>query len=435
MGSRLFVLVAAMLVVVVMVSVYGMVFPLKYSGYVWRRVSGNIGSLSYPAVFVDSGKPYIVGVNGSNLVLFDVENLNVRVLTVCSSPVTVVAANGGAYAICSTYLFAVDKNGYVSVKNYDTIPSFAVFNHYMNELAVFIRQTGSTVVDVVGRGSYTLSNIHVYSAGFVNGYWYLLYKNLANNFFYIGKYDSSFNLVTSTSLDYTPYASVSMLPDTFAVNERVIVVVGEIESGYTNIYLHNLTLESYNVEMVGGSVNVVAATANYHIILVNTTGIYRGMMIVWYVNDVGDLFTGPADIRYLLSLGSTGMEYVLRLGLIDSYMYLNDYITGLHSDTDTREGNWYLTLYGVTLATTTTSITTSTTTSTTTTTVTSTIATTDTVTSTVTAALPVYYTRTVTTTVTTAAALTPVSNVAVVIVLIAVVLLLLALYYIFRRVR
>jgi hypothetical protein len=432
--NRLFVLAAAAVLVVVMVSVYGMVFPLKYSGYVWRRVSGNIDSLSYPAVFVDSGKPYIVGVNGSNLVLFDVENLSVRVLTVCSFPVTVVAANGGAYAVCSTYLFAVDKNGYITVKNYDTIPSFAVFNHYMNELAVFIRQTGSTVVDVVGRGSYTLSNIHVYSAGFANGYWYLLYKNLANNFYYIGKYDSSFNLVASTSLDYTPYASVSMLPDAFAVNERAIVVVGEIESGYTNIYLHNLTLDSYNVEMVFGSVNVVAATANYHIILVNTTGIYRGIMIVWYVNDIGDLSTGPADISYLLSLGGIGMEYVLRLGLIDSYMYLNDYITGLHSD-GSREGNWYLTLYGVTLATTTTSITTTTVTSTVATTITAAATPTTTVTTTVTAALPVYYTRTVTTTVTTAAAFTPVSNIDVVIVLIAVVLLLLALYYLFRRVR
>jgi hypothetical protein len=110
--NRLFVL-AAILVVVFMIPV---VFSLRYSGYVWRRVSGRIDLLSYPAVFVDSGKPYIVGVNGSNLVLFDVENLSVRVLTTCSSPVTVVAANGGAYAICSTYLFAVNKDGYVSVK-------------------------------------------------------------------------------------------------------------------------------------------------------------------------------------------------------------------------------------------------------------------------------------------------------------------------------
>jgi hypothetical protein len=427
--NRLFVL-AAILVVVFMIPVIHEVFPLRYSGYVWRRVSGRIDLLSYPAVFVDSGKPYIVGVNGSNLVLFDVENLSVRVLTTCSSPVTVVAANGGAYAICSTYLFAVNKDGYINIKNYDTIPSFAVFNHYNNELAVFVRQTGSTVVDVVGRGSYTLSNIHVYSAGFANGYWYLLYKNLANNFWYIGKYDSSFNLVTSTSLDYTPYASVSMLPDTFAVNERAIVVVGEIESGFTNIYIHNLTLESFNVELVGGSVNVVAATANYHIILVNTTGIYRGIMTVWYVNDVGDLSMGPADIGRLLSLGSNEMEYVLRLGLIDSYMYLNDYITGLHFEGS--RGNWYLTLYGVVPTTTVTSTVAATTTSTTT--VTSTIATTDTVTSTVTIALPVY-SRITTITTTTVYASAPETPIAVVIVLIAVVLLLLALYYLFRRIR
>jgi hypothetical protein len=427
---RRFVLAAILVVVFMMPVIHGMRFPYPYSGYVWRRVSGNIGLLSYPVVFIDSGKPYIVGVNGSNLVLFDVENLMVRVLTVCPSPVTVVAANGGAYAICSTYLFGIDKNGYVNIKNYETVPSFAVFNHYNNELAVFIRQTVSTVVDVVGKGSYTLSNVHVYSAGFVNGYWYLLYKNLVNNFWYIGKYDSSFNLVVSTSLDYTPYTSI---PDAFAVNERAIVVVGEMESGFTNIYLHNLTLETFNVEMVGGYVNVVAATANYHIVLVNTTGYYRGIIHIWYVNDIGELYMGPADIRYLLSLGSASMEYVLRLGLIDSYMYLNDYITGLHADS---RGNWYLTLYGVTLATTTTV--TSTVATTDTVTMISTVATTDTVTmintSTVTAALPVYYTRTKTVTTTVTAAGFPEINV-VVVVIVLVVLLLLALYYLFRRVR
>ena len=412
MNKYLGIVVVVILVFTVAAATAASLLPLWYSGLVWRKYEADLDSLMYHTVFVRDYNPYIVGVNitdGSRLVLIDA-NLTIRTLASCAFPVAVVAANGSAYAICDVYLYKIDPYGYEPVKSYSVTPSFAIFNHFTNDLVVVTRHGNSSFIDVVGKNSYIIDNVHVYGAGFTSdGYYYLLYMNLTNNYWYIGKFSDDFVLVKSVMLEYTPYASESGLPDTFAVNDKAIVVVGEIASeigGYTTtLYLHDLNLTRYNSEMFMDYVPVVTATRNYHLVLKNTTlDIDRGVIYVMNIRDVGQIGSGPADLVFEVVLGSSSKPYINRLGLIDSYMYLNDYITGL-----AKESNyWYLTLYGVLMA--------------------------STITNTVTAAVPVYVTRSYTVTTTVTGISTGVDYFTIGLVVVTLAIFVLAIVYIFRRI-
>ena len=429
--SYLGVVVVVAIIVMVFGVVTAAVYPWRYTGYVWKQYYVNLNDLMYHAVFVDNGKPYIVGVNTTDtykLVLI-YDNLTVNTLMSCAAPVTVVAANRSAYAICGSYLYRITPYGYESVKSYMLIPSFAIFNHFTNNLVVIFRVTDRTVIDVVGKNEYTIYDINVYGAGFAGGYYYLLYLNLTDNYWYIGKFNDRFELIRSVRLNYSPYVSISGSPGTFAVNEQAIIVIGEImqtmHGYYTYIYLHNLDLTRYNVELFMNYVHSVVTTKNYHLILLNTTTDNRGKVSVVYIADVGEFGVRPADMVTELFLGSSNKPYIMRLGLIDSYGYLNNYITGLAKESS----YWYLTFFGVVTLSTVTTTVTNTVVNTVTNTATTAIE--STVTTTTTIALPVYVTKTVTVTTEIAPS---VDYFTIGLIVVALVILVLALVYIFRRI-